>query len=154
MKPFDLQEALNGELVQLRNGYQARIVYVHDNGLKDVYSNELAHKLIGFVMNKDGLVIQESESWTLDGRVVDCNEDHPYDIIGMFEIRSRLEVLNEAWERNLQVRSLDTGAIYNVYAKTKDDDFVLQSVNIGQLSRLLFVNFELVEAQETLNDER
>ena len=139
MKPFDLQEALNGELVQLRNGYQARIVYVHDNGLKDVYSNELAHKLIG-------LVIQESESWTLDGRVVDCNEDHPYDIIGMFEIRSRLEVLNEAWERNLQVRSLDTGAIYNVYAKTKDDDFVLQSVNIGQLSRLLFVNFELVEA--------
>ena len=146
MKPFDLQEALNGELVQLRNGYQARIVYVHDNGLKDVYSNELAHKLIGFVMNKDGLVIQESESWTLDGRVVDCNEDHPYDIIGMFEIRSRLEVLNEAWERNLQVRSLDTGAIYNVYAKTKDDDFVLQSVNIGQLSRLLFVNFELVEA--------
>ena len=63
----------------------------------------------------------------------------------MFEIRSRLEVLNEAWERGLQVRSLDTGAIYNVYAKTKDDDFVLQSVNIGQLSRLLFANFELVE---------
>lgn len=60
MKAFDLQEALNGELAQLRNGYQARIVYVHDTGLKDVYRNELAHKLIGFVMNKDGLVIQES----------------------------------------------------------------------------------------------
>ena len=145
MKAFDLQEALNGELAQLRNGYQARIVYVHNHGLKDVYSNELAHKLIGFVMNKDGLVIQESESWTLDGRVVDRNEDHPYDIIGMFEIRSRLEVLNEAWERNLQVRSLDTGATYNVYAKTKDGDFVLQSVNVGQFSRLLFANFELVE---------
>lgn len=26
MKAFDLQEALNGELAQLRNGYQARIV--------------------------------------------------------------------------------------------------------------------------------
>lgn len=145
MKPFDLQEALNGELAQLRNGYQARIVYVHDNGLKDIYSNELAHKLIGFVMNKDGLIIQESESWTLDGRVVDRNEDHPYDIVGMHEKPTRLEVLNEAWERNLQVRSLDTGAIYNVYAKTKDDDFVLQSVNVGQFSRLLFANFELVE---------
>lgn len=99
-------------------------------------------------MNKDGLVIQESESWTLDGRVVDRNEDYPYDIIGMFEIRSRLEVLNEAWERNLKVRSLDTGAIYNVYAKTKDNDFVLQSVNVGQFSRLLYANFELVEDQE------
>ena len=145
MKAFDLQEALNGELAQLRNGYQARIVYVHNDKTKDVYERELEHKLVGFVMNKDGLVIQESESWTLDGRVVDHNEDHPYDIIGMFEIRSRLEVLNEAWERNLQVRSLDTGAIYNVYAKTKDNDFVLQSVNVGQLSRLLFANFELVE---------
>ena len=145
MKAFDLQEALNGELVQLRNGYQARIVYVHDTGLKDVYSNELAHKLIGFIVTEDDRILKETESWTLDGRVVDCNEDHPYDIIGMFERRSRLEVLSEAWERNLQVRSLDTGAIYNVYAKTKDNDFVLQSVNIGQLSRLLFANFELVE---------
>lgn len=145
MKPFDLQEALNGELAQLRNGYQARIVYVHDNGLKDIYSNELAHKLIGFIVTEDDRILKETESWTLDGRVVDRNEDHPYDIIGMFEKRSRLEVLNEAWERNLQVRSLDTGAIYNVYAKTKDDDFVLESVNISQLSRLLFANFELVE---------
>ena len=48
MKAFDLQEALEGELVQLRNGYQARIVYVHDTGLKDIYSNELAHKTYRF----------------------------------------------------------------------------------------------------------
>ena len=145
MKSFDLQAALNGELVQLRNGYQARIVYAHDAGLKDNYGNELEHKLIGFIMNKDGLVVQESESWTLEGKTGIPTADDPWDIIGMHEKPSRLEVLNEAWERNLQVRSLDTGAIYNVYAKTKDGDFVLESVNIGQLSRLLFANFELVE---------
>lgn len=145
MKAFDLQEALNGELVQLRNGYQARIVYVHDNGLKDVFSNELAHKLIGFIVAEDDQILKETESWTLNGRVVDSATEHPYDIIGMHEKPTRLEVLNEAWERNLQVRSLDTGAIYNVYAKTKDNDFVLQSVNVGQFSRLLFANFELVE---------
>lgn len=145
MTPFDLQEALEGELVQLRNGYQARIVYVHDAGLKDVYGNKLAHKIIGFIVTEDDQILKETESWTLDGRVVDAVTEHPYDIIGMHEKPSRLEVLNEAWERNLQVRSLDTGAIYNVYAKTKDDDFVLESVNIGQLSRLLFANFELVE---------
>lgn len=145
MTPFDLQEALEGELVQLRNGYQARIVYVHDAGLTDIYINELAHKLIGFIVTEDDQILKETESWTLDGRVVDAVTEHPYDIIGMHEKPSRLEVLNEAWERNLQVRSLDTGAIYNVYAKTKDDDFVLESVNIGQLSRLLFANFELVE---------
>ena len=145
MTPFDLQEALEGELVQLRNGYQTRIVYVHDAGLKGVYGNKLAHKIIGFIVTEDDQILKETESWTLDGRVVDSITEHPYDIIGMHEKPTRLEVLNEAWERNLQVRSLDTGAIYNVYAKTKDDDFVLESVNIGQLSRLLFANFELVE---------
>ena len=102
-------------------------------------------KLIGFIVTEDDRILKETESWTLDGRVVDSTTEHPYDIIGMHETPSRLEVLNEAWERNLQVRSLDTGAIYNVYAKTKDGDFVLESVNIGQLSRLLYTNFELVE---------
>lgn len=146
MKAFDLQEALNGELVQLRNSYQARIVYVHNDKTKDVYEHELEHKLVGFIVTEDDRILKETESWTLDGRVVDSVTEHPYDIIGMHEKPTRLEVLAEAWERNLQVRSLDTGAIYNVFAKTKDDDFVLQSVNVGQFSRLLFANFELVEA--------
>ena len=78
-------------------------------------------------------------------------EDDSWDIVGMYEKPIRLEVLNEAWERGLQVRSLDTGAIYNVYAKTKDGEFVLESVNVGQLARLLYTNFELVE-QETSNN--
>ena len=85
MKAFDLQEALNGELAQLRNGYQARIVYVHDTGLKDIYGNELAHKLIGFIVTEDDQILRETESWTLDGRVVDSVTEHPYDIIGMRE---------------------------------------------------------------------
>lgn len=144
MKTFDLQEALNGELVRLRNGYVARIVYVHGD-VKDLYGQSLERKLVGFVMNSNGEIICEAESWTLEGKTGAPTAEDPWDIIGMHEKPSRLEVLTEAWERGLQVRSTDTGAIYNVYAKTKDNDFVLESVNIGQLSRLLYTNFELVE---------
>lgn len=145
MKPFDLQAALDGELVQLRNGDHARIVYVHDDGAKDAYGHEIEHKLIGFVMNSKGKILREAESWSLEGKVGMSTEEDSWDIVGMYEKPIRLEVLNEAWERGLQVRSLDTGAIYDVIAKTKDGDFVLESVERRWLSRLEFATFELVE---------
>lgn len=144
MKPFDLQAALNGEIVQLRDGDHARIVYKHDDA-RDIYGHDPEHKLVGFVMDKNGKILREAESWSLEGKVGMSTEDDSWDIVGMYEKPIRLEVLNEAWERGLQVRSLDTGAIYNVYAKTKDGEFVLESVNVGQLARLLYTNFELVE---------
>lgn len=43
------------------------------------------------------------------------------------------------------VRSTETGAKYKVIAKTKDDDFVLESVDRGWMSRLKYTDFELVE---------
>lgn len=145
MKPFDLQAALNGELVQLRNGSRARIVYVHDAGLKDVYGNELKHILIGFIITKNDKVLRGAETWTLEGKVSHLSDEDPYDIIGMHEKPTRLEVLAVAWERGLQVRSTETGAKYKVIAKTKDDDFILESVDRGWMSRLKHTDFELAE---------
>ena len=63
----------------------------------------------------------------------------------MPEKPTRLEVLAEAWKRGVQVRSTETGAKYIVIAKTKDDDFVLESVDRGWMSRLKHTDFELVE---------
>ena len=145
MKPFDLQAALNGELVQLRNGCLARIVYVHDAGLKDVYGNELKHTLIGFIITKDDKVLRGAETWTLEGKVGHLSDEDPYDIVGMHKKPTRLEVLAEAWERGMLVRSTETGAKYKVIAKTKDGDFVLESVDRGWMSRLKHTDFELVE---------
>ena len=145
MRTFDLQAALNGELVQLRNGCRARIVYVHDAGLKDVYGNELKHILISFIITKDDKVLRGAEAWTLEGKVSHLSDEDPYDIVGMHEKPSRLEVLAEAWERGMLVRSTETGAKYKVIAKTKDDDYVLESVDRGWMSRLKHTDFELVE---------
>lgn len=145
MKPFDLQAALDGELVQLRNGDHARIVYVHDDDAKDAYGHEIEHKLIGFVMNSKGEIHREAESWSLEGKVGTSTKDDPWDIVGMYDKPTRLEILTEAWKRGLRVRSIDTGAIYDVIAETKDGDFVLESVERRWLSRLEFANFELVE---------
>lgn len=145
MRTFDPQAALNGELVQLRNGNRARIVYVHDAGLKDVYGNELEHTLVGFIITKDDKVLRGAETWTLEGKAGIPPANDSYDIIGMYEKPTRLEVLAEAWDRGMLVRSTETGAKYKVIAKTKDDDFVLESVDRGWMSRLKHTDFELVE---------
>ena len=145
MKPFDLQAALDGELVQLRNGDHARIVYVHDDDAKDAYGHEIEHKLIGFVMNSKGEIHREAESWSLEGKVGTSTKDDSWDIVGMYDKPTRLEILTEAWKRGLRVRSIETGDIYDVIAKTKDGDFVLENVERRWLSRLEFATFELFE---------
>lgn len=144
MKPFDLQAALDGELVQLRNGHLARIVYKHDTA-RDIYGHDLEHKLVGFVMDKNGKIHREAESWSLEGKVGMSTEDDSWDIVGMYEEPTRLEILTEAWERGLQVRSTESGAVYNVFAKTKDGDFVLESIERGWLSCLKHTEFEIFE---------
>lgn len=144
MKPFDLQAALDGELVQLRDGDLARIVYKHDTA-RNIYGHDLEHKLVGFVMDKNGKILREAESWSLEGKVGMSTEDDSWDIVGMYEKPTRLEVLTEAWERGLQVRSKETGAVYNVFAKTKDGDFVLESIERGWLSCLNYTEFEIFE---------
>ena len=144
MKPFDLQAALNGEIVQLRDGDHARIVYKHDDA-RDIYGHDLEHKLVGFVMDKNGKILREAESWSLEGKVGTSTKDDSWDIVGMYDKPTRLEILTEAWKLGLRVRSIETGDIYDVIAKTKDGDFVLENVERRWLSRLEFATFELVE---------
>ena len=145
MKPFDLQAALNGELVQLSDGNCARIVYMHDADSRNIHGIWVEHKLIGFVLTKDGKILKESETWTLEGKVGMVTEDDPWGIVGMYQKPTRLDVLAEAWDRGLRVRSTETGAVYDVCAMTKDGDFVLESVDRGWMSRLKHTEFELVE---------
>lgn len=135
---------MNGEIVQLRDGDHARIVYKHDDA-RDIYGHDLEHKLVGFVMDKNGKILREAESWSLEGKVGASTKDDSWDIVGMYDKPTRLEILTEAWKRGLRVRSIETGDIYDVIAEAKDGDFVLESVERRWLSRLEFATFELVE---------
>lgn len=90
MKPFNLEEALAGEPVILKNGKKAYIgLNLYNLG---VLESTTVYPLQGVIIEKDGSDFND-ESWTLDGkRDVSKNFDS-LDIIGMWEEPIKLEDL-------------------------------------------------------------
>ena len=78
MKEFDLDAALNGEPVMLRNGNKAFIFKNVKN--MHVLDFEVDYPLIGMIHNH--AVVQ---TWSLDGRTSLANDCADRDIVGMFE---------------------------------------------------------------------
>lgn len=84
MKEFNLDAALNGELVMLRNGckgvvyYKIPKEYVFSDGSNSMFP------LKGLIFDEDGFIKDSSYFWTDNGL---CNHEsyHPHDIIGMWE---------------------------------------------------------------------
>ena len=113
MKPFDLQEALNGALVQLRNGQKAYVIGLSKVGTEDGNSyivGEFGHNLC---------------NWSKDGKYW-LNRESELDIVGMYEepeLTSE-QVLEKAYQENLPLDAIGKKAF--VIAKTKDGDYVMQ----------------------------
>ena len=76
LKPFDLQAALKGEAVMLRNGDKAYIRH-HETEMPVLRSWEVW----GFRIYKDGIDLM---NWAYDGRYYLDGEDGLLDIIGMW----------------------------------------------------------------------
>ena len=113
MKPFDLQEALNGASVQLRNGQKAYVVGLSKVGAEDGNS----------------YIVGEYErnlcNWSKDGKYW-LNRESGWDIVGMYEepeLNSE-QVLERAYQEDLPVNAL--GKEVFVIAKTKNGDYVIQ----------------------------
>lgn len=113
MKPFDLQEAFNGALVQLRNGQKAYVVGLSKVGAEDGNS----------------YIVGEYErnlcNWSKDGKYW-LNRESEWDIVGMYEepkLTSE-QVLEKAYQENLPLDAIGKKAF--VIAKTKDGDYVMQ----------------------------
>lgn len=83
MKPFNLEEALSGKPVVLRDGSKAIVLsripdtYKLENGLKVTFP------LFGIILNTDGTVDDPYASWRDNGMFASCTSD--YDIVGMWE---------------------------------------------------------------------
>lgn len=83
MKEFNLDAALNGEPVMLRNGQKAIIYYcVHDN-FKFNEKTPDAFPLKGMVFDKEGYLDDSSATWSRSGRF-SYSEDE-WDIVGMWK---------------------------------------------------------------------
>ena len=113
MKPFDLQEAMNGAPVKLRNGQKAYVVGLSKVGTEDGNSyivGEYERNLCNW--SKDGKYWLKSES--------------ELDIVSMYEepkLTSE-QVLEKAYQENLPLDAIGKKAF--VIAKTKDGDYVMQ----------------------------
>lgn len=122
MKPFDLQEALNGEPVMLRNGEKAFVKYNLLNEVEKLEVRDAAYPLIGYRF--DGIYINTT-SWSLTGKSVHWRTIE-YDIIGMWEepeLTSE-QVLEKAYQEGLRVR-LDDGFEYPVIGKARGGSYLL-----------------------------
>lgn len=132
MKEFNLDAALNGEPVLLRNGRKGLVFYRIPDEFKYPDEEEVEYKLRGMTFTKEGGISDTSESWTLEGYY---NTDNGYDnkdIIGMWEepkLTSE-QVLEKAYHDDLIVLCDGYPDLsLKVIAKTKDSKFVIQPEN-------------------------
>ena len=119
MKPFDLQEALNGAPVKLRNGNKAFIFKNIQN--TPIVDFNVDYPLIGMLHNHPRVYV-----WSLSGKISLKNDCAPGDIVGMWEepkLTSE-QVLEKAYQENLPLDAIGKKAF--VIAKTKDGDYVMQ----------------------------
>ena len=113
MKPFDLQEALNGAPVQLRNGQKAYVVGLSKVGPEDGNSS---------IVGEFG---RNLCNWSKDGKYW-LKRESEFDIVGMLEepeLTSE-QVLEKAYQEGLRVR-LDDGFEYPVIGKARGGSYLL-----------------------------
>lgn len=85
MKEFNLDAALNGEPVMLRNGKKAYIGhktpdnYVSDNG------KEIKFPLHGYIIKAYNIIEVPYMFWNINGRAYKDGVDNASDIVGMWE---------------------------------------------------------------------
>lgn len=125
MKEFNLDAALNGEPVMLRNGIKAVVKYNLLNEVEKLEARDAEYPLIGYRF--DGIYINTT-SWSLTGKSVHW-ATMEYDIIGMWEepkLTSE-QVLEKAYNEDLLVLCDGNPDLpLKIIAKTKDGEFVMQ----------------------------
>ena len=84
MKQFDLEKALAGEPVRLREGKKAFVIGRIPEGFIDSRGEENSSPLRGFAVNNDNVIVHPSLSWDTAGQYL-CDALSMDDIIGMWE---------------------------------------------------------------------
>lgn len=136
MKLFDLEKALAGEPVELRNGSKAILYhripdhYTFGNGIKVTFP------LVGMIFYEDGTVEDPSAVWRDDGRFTSGTSGK--DIVGMWEEPKLTteEIMEKAFKESLVLRYsklLPGYRGFRVVGKTIDNDYILQDSDNGDL---------------------
>lgn len=133
MKPFDLEEALNGKLVKLRSGKLARIL-IDLSTVKDIKCYE--PRIVGIAITDDGYA-GSSLLWEKDGSY---GPSDYLDIVGMHEepAKSQDEILEEAWQNKGKIVKTDAcmTTIVEVIGKTADGEYIVHNPVDGLLAHI------------------
>ena len=155
MEPFDLEKALKGKPVQLRNGNKGIITHRIPN-YKFENGNTVTKPLIGYILNYENKLLISSILWCINGSYYDNVQKSDYDIVGMWkepELSSD-EVLEKAYKENLRVvfpKALLTNG-YEVIAKTKHGSYILRNGSFIVDSATINETFSLVSNQKSTID--
>lgn len=85
MKPFDLEAALQGEPVKLRNGSKAFICYKLSRDFKYWDGSPVNFNICGYILNFNGDIVILNTAWQEDGKWIMGETKSDRDIIGMYE---------------------------------------------------------------------
>lgn len=130
MKQFNLETALAGEPVLLRNGHKAILYYcVPDKFKIDVEGTLDSFPVKGMIFDKNGCLLKSTVSWRKNGKFRSSEADE--DIIGMWEEpeMTQEELFKKALKERLPLRYEGLDSNYaNVYvvAKSMSDDYILE----------------------------
>lgn len=104
MKAFDVEKALAGEPVRLKNCAKAIIFGRIPEGLEWSHIGAVNHPLAGVILNAEGRITDARMRWSMSG-VVDSDDDEKraYDIIGMWE-DDNATIIERAVKEDLPVR--------------------------------------------------
>lgn len=137
MKPFDLEKALAGEPVELRDGHKAIVYYCVPDEIKlDDEGTPEAFPLKGMKFDQDGYLVNSSVEWRKDGRFRSSESDS--DIVGMWEEPklSTEEIMEKAFREDLILKHSLLQPEYRgfrVVGKTLDNDYILQDCDNGKM---------------------
>lgn len=130
MKQFNLEEALKGNPVKLRNGCKADVLYVIPDTYKFPNGTTLNYPVRGITFNKDG-TLDSVHRWNIDGTSYSRAETSPMDIISMWEEPelTQEELFEKALKERLPLRykglDKDYADIY-VVAKSLSGSYILE----------------------------
>ena len=136
MKPFNLEEALNGKAFVLRNGYRGVIKYAVDDMVKADNSTPRCG-YVGYILTNEGFLHTPASEWDDKGR---NGVFKSLDAIGMYEepSKSQDKILEEAWENKGKVAKIDAGmtTVVQVIGKTSDGEYIVRNPVDGLLAEI------------------
>ena len=133
MKPFNLEEALSGKLVELRSGKRARILVDLSKEFGIKHNDSV---LVGVTLADDGCAAA-ALVWKKDGSY---GATDWLDIVGMHvePMKPQGKILEEAWQNKGKIAKADAGmtTVVEVVGKTSDGEYIVRNPVTGSLNEI------------------